>query len=319
MADLVLHPLSLGELLDRALTLFLRRAGAILTSVLAAMVVPLLLIANRVPRLMEVTAAIQRDPRNAAALRSGMELLGGMFWVGVVGVIGFLLARTAVAWIAHKSLLGDRTDAFEGLEKGVRFLPMMLGLILVETAVYGIAMILLYFIGALVVFGALRSGTPPNALPLILWALAVYGTMVFITTGLFVTPSILLAENEARVFGALARSFALTKGRRRTIFGGILVVMIVSTVVYLGLGAAAGMFVGAGGGDATRMMPILFGADVAVNLLMLSYYFVFQMVIYYDLRIRKEGLDLDLAAEPSDPPPPPPVRPQRASTPTGRR
>jgi hypothetical protein len=319
MADLALRPLSLGELLDRALTVYRQRAGAILASVLGAMVVPLLLIANRVPRIMEITAAIQHDPRNAATLRSAQELVAGMFWIGLVGMIGFLLSRTAVAWIAHKSLLGDRTDAFEGLEKGVRFLPMMLGLLIVETVIYGIAMVVLYLIGALVVFGSLHGGAPPNAFPVILWALALYGTMIFITTGLFVTPAILLAESGAQIFGTLTRSFALTQGRRRTIFGGILVVMVVSTLVYLGLGAAAGIFVGAGGGDATRVMPMLFGADVVVNILTLGYYFVFQMVVYYDLRIRKEGLDLDLAADTAGPPPPAPVKSPRASTPTGRR
>lgn len=318
MADLALRPLSLGELLDRALTVFRQRVGAILTSVLAAMVVPLLMIANRVPRIMTLVAALQANPRDAEALRAGRDLLGGMFAIALVGAIGFLIARTAVAWIAHKSLLGDRTDAFEGLEKGVRFLPVMLGLMLVEGAIYFAAMVVLYFVGALVVLGSIRSGAAPAALPLILWVLTIYGTMVFITTGLYVTPSILLAEDGATVFGTVARSFSLTKGRRGTIFGGILVVMLVSMVVYFVVGFAAGMLVAGGGMEATRMMPILFGADVVVNILTVSFYFIFQMVIYYDLRIRKEGLDLDLAAETPAAEAVPEVKAPRPSKPTGR-
>lgn len=319
MADLALRPLSLGELLDRALTVFRQRVGAILTSVLAAMVVPLLMVANRVPRIMAVVASLQANPRDLEALRAGRELLGGMLGIALVGAIGFLIARTAVAWIAHKSLLGDRTDAFEGLEKGVRFLPSMLGLMLVEGAIYFGAMIVLYFVGALLVFSGMRSGVPPAALPLIVWVLTMYGTMVFITTGLYVTPSILLAESGATVFGTVGRSFALTKGRRGTIFGGILVVMLVSMVVYFVAGLGAGMLVGGGGMDAARAMPILFGVDVVINILTVSVYFIFQMVIYYDLRIRKEGLDLDLAAEAPAAAPAPEVKPARPSKPTGRR
>lgn len=297
MTDFVLRPLSLGELLGRTFALLKHRAGGILTAILVAMVLPLLMIANRVPRLMELGLALQRNPGDREALRAATGLMGGMVLVGIVGALGFLVARTAAAWIAHKALLGDRADVFEALEKGIRFLPAMLGLLVVEGVIYGVVIGALYFVGALLVLGQVRSGAPPAAAPLILWVLSLYGAMVFITTGLFATPSILLAEDGAMVFGAIGRSFALTKGRRAAIFGGILIFMVSSTLVYLGVDLVIGLLAGAGTDAPGRGMPVLIAANLVLNLLAMSYYFVFQMVIYYDLRIRKEGLDLDLAAD----------------------
>ena len=44
-------------------------------------------------------------------------------------------------------------------------------------------------------------------------------------------------------------------------------------------------------------MLLFFALNALVNLLTTGYYYVFQMVVYYDLRVRKEGLDLELASE----------------------
>ena len=302
MTDLVLRPLSFGELLGRAFTLLKHRAGGILLSVFVAMLLPVLMVANRIPRLMEAALQLQRNPGDRAALASLTAMMGGMILVVIVGALGFLVARTATGWIAHKALLGDRADVFGSLEKGLRFLPPMLGLMLAEALIYGVVVGVLYVAGVMLVLGQLAGGAPPSAVPLILWVLSLYGAMVFITTGLFVTPAIMLAEDGARVFGTIGRSFELTKGRRATIFGGILVFMIVTTILYLVVDLGIGAATGAGTDAGARAMPAVVGANLVLNLLAMSWYFVFQMVVYYDLRIRKEGLDLDLAAEASGAP-----------------
>ena len=59
MADLALRPLSLGELLDRAFTVYRSRFGALLISTVACMAVPLLMVANSLGKFTEFAHASQ--------------------------------------------------------------------------------------------------------------------------------------------------------------------------------------------------------------------------------------------------------------------
>ena len=302
MADLALRPLSLGELLDRAFTVFRQRFGALLISTIACMAIPILMVANNLRFFSEFTQASQGGTSQEEAMQQAFALMGKMFWVGLVTLIGFVIARTALAWISHKALLGERADAFEGLEKGVRFLPQMLGLAIVEGAIYMVAAVVMYIPAIFLLMGSFRGGGggPQSVgaiLALFAWMFAFIGVMVWLICAFFVTSSVLVAEADATVFRTFERSWTLTKDRRLTIFGGMLVVFALAFVLQIGLVIGAGVLVGNDPDETGPFMLVAFGLNVLVNLLSTGYYYVFQMVMYYDLRIRKEGLDLELASE----------------------
>ncbi|MEO6067374.1 MAG: hypothetical protein ABJB33_04820 [Gemmatimonadota bacterium] len=297
MADLALRPLSLGELLDRAFTVYRQRFGALLISTIACMVVPILMVANNLRFFGEFAQASQGGTSREEAMEQAYTLMGKMFWVGLVALIGFVIARTALAWISHKALLGERADAFEGLEKGVRFLPQMLGLAIVEGAIYMVAMGVMYIPAIFLVMGNLRGGGAGAVFGLLAWMAALIAVMFYLVCAFFVTSSVLVAEADSTVFRTFERSWTLTKDRRLTIFGGILVVGVLAFVLQLGLAIGARVMVGNDPDQTGPFMLVVFGLNVLVNLLTTGYYYVFQMVMYYDLRIRKEGLDLELASE----------------------
>ena len=109
----------------------------------------------------------------------------------------------------------------------------------------------------------------------------------------------LIAESEISVFKALERSWALTQGMRWRIVGAMVLIYILVWIVFMG----AAVVVGVGVGLAQRgpesiggWMIGLLGVAMLFGLLVYGYYYILQMVTYYDLRVRKEGLDLELAS-----------------------
>jgi hypothetical protein len=302
MADLALRPLSLGEQLDRAFTVYRDRFGAIVISAILCMAVPILMFAGKFGRLMEFAQASQGGATPEESMRLMFTLFGDMAIIALVGVAGFAIARTTLAWITHKALLGDRIGPLEGLEKGFRFFLPMLGLIVVETVIYFIAMMVLYIPMVVLIAGSVASGSAGGAagagLAVFGWMFVIAAVMLWLVAALFVTSAVLVAESDSTVFKSIERSWALTKGHRLGIIGGMLVVIILTFILQIGMGFGVGLVVGATGPEnAGGLMLFFFALNALVNLLTTGYYYVFQMVVYYDLRVRKEGLDLELASE----------------------
>lgn len=128
-----------------------------------------------------------------------------------------------------------------------------------------------------------------------------YGLLVGVGTVLFIAPGIYFAAKyfaamaaamvEGKTFNAaMERSAALTKGTKRrliNIFG-------LTLIIYIFLAAAAGGIAGTlTTGPVTALVMRLF--------LAITNPFLFTLVtlVYFDLRIRREGLDLDFMMTPS--------------------
>ena len=303
MADLAMRPLSLGEQLDRAFTVYRSRFGALLLAVIICMALPILMIANNLDLFTEFAQASQGGASQEEAMRLAFRLFGKFAMIGLVAAAGFIVARATLGWITHKALLGDEVGAIEGLEMGVRFFLPMLGLFFLEGAIYMVAMVVMYIPMIFLVAGSVVAGgaSAGPGVAAFVWVFAFVAVMWWLLAAMFVTSSVLLAESDATVFRAIERSWNLTKGRRLGIFGGILVVVVLAFVVQFGLAFGAGILMGATAGTGTpqvgMMMVVFFGLNALANLLVTGYYYVFQMVVYYDLRVRKEGLDLELASE----------------------
>jgi len=106
-------------------------------------------------------------------------------------------------------------------------------------------------------------------------------------------------EPRTSASGALSRSWELTRGARWRIFGlgiTLLVLLYVPIVAITGLLAfllppSAGMF---SGGSVGMVAVIAVGGLVQMFIYPLFYCVL--TVTYYDLRVRKEGFDLELLA-----------------------
>jgi hypothetical protein len=307
MAEFALRPLSLGELLDRAFTIFRRRFGAIIVIMIACLFIPCLMLLNSIKGFTEMGQLFQPGAPQAEQTKLMFAMFGKIFWLVLVFSVALLVARTALGWIAHKAMLGEDTDVMPSLTRGLKLFFPMLGLLIVEGAIVFLAEIVLYI--PFLIFGlgtvgaaAATRGQPGAAfgIGVIVWFIGYFIAILYVMACLFVTTSSLVAEADTGVFKAIERSWSLTKDRRGAIIGSMVLVYLLLWVVMVGVSIVVGIGVGMAGrgaeGSGGGMMLGLFGGVILFSLAVSGYYFVLQMVTYYDLRVRKEGLDLELAS-----------------------
>ena len=141
-------------------------------------------------------------------------------------------------------------------------------------------------------------------LPALIFLAVLYGAVVLIGFLFIVIPGIYLWGALAVVvpvlivegrggFDALGRSQELVKGRWWATIGALLLGVVVTSGVALGLGALAGLLQsGVSSPDAYLLISAL--DKLIVGVLVTPISAAVAITIYFDLRIRKEGLDLEL-------------------------
>ncbi|MEO7962749.1 MAG: hypothetical protein ABIT38_02435, partial [Gemmatimonadaceae bacterium] len=117
---------------------------------------------------------------------------------------------------------------------------------------------------------------------------------IIIGCGLLLTTPAIVLENIPRATDAMGRSWALSRGFRRKIFGAI----FVSLVLLILPGIALGILLGSGAADdaTTPVALIAMIVQAILQILIYPFFYVVTTVLYYDLRVRKEGLDLEMLA-----------------------
>jgi uncharacterized membrane protein len=209
-------------------------------------------------------------------LRMFLEASGGFLVNLTLGVLYALslvvlnlVATAATVFIVSESYLGRPLSAWEALRRATPYMGRILVCSLLMAIVVGLGFLLLLIPGVILAVGL---------------ALAI--------------PAVVL-EPRTSASGALSRSWELTRGARWRLFGlgiTLLVLLYVPVVAITGLFAlllpeSAGMF---SGGSLGMVMAIAVGGLVQMFIYPLFYCVL--TVAYYDLRVRKEGFDLELLA-----------------------
>lgn len=117
---------------------------------------------------------------------------------------------------------------------------------------------------------------------------------LILACGLILSTPALVLEDIPRPTDALARSWTLTRGFRLKIFASLLVALVLLLIPPLTLGA----FVAVGSdtvAETTAVLVMLIVQSI-LQILVYPYFYVLITVLYYDLRVRKEGLDLEMLA-----------------------
>jgi hypothetical protein len=257
-----LRPLSVGEVLDASFKIvrqsFGTLAGCVLVVALPLNIVSTLVTASTQRHAFGVDSTVDSDV-------SGGTEAAGLLVNFTLNVMLTALAAAACYRAVSSVYLGERPTVGGSLSFAAsRLLPL-------------IGLAFLYFLGLIPAFLLL-------VIPGI-W-LSVAWTVSF--------PA-LLSEGLGPV-GALGRSFRLVQGRWWPTFGAILVMnVLVGVITLIVTGLVTAPLVGSSTGEATAAVLTTI-ANTLSALITLPLSAAVLTVIYFDLRVRKEGFDLQLLA-----------------------
>jgi hypothetical protein len=299
-----LRPLSVGEILDVAIKICIAHWRTLVQTVLIV-VVPVQIISTLLTADYTVSSLDIGTTNTQTAEETLDELnqyLGGLVLGTLLQVLAVLLASAACFRAIAQSYLGEDADWRSSLSYAVRRAPSLLWL----TVLYGLGVL----VGFIFVIA-------PGVWLYIAWA--------------FATPILLTEGIKGR--RALGRSYGLVKGRWWRTFGVIALGFILASIVgsLVQFLFFAGIFFDS---DNDALVLTLSAISGVVGLLITTpLQAALLAVVYFDLRVRKEGFDLQLLAEgiggtapqvPDDPWPPQPQEwtrdeesPWRAGPPPG--
>lgn len=266
-----MRPRRVGEILDAAIKLYAGNARVLMGAV-AVVVVPLQLIygivllsaygnAHEVATVFSGVGSAPPTPAEARA-RLGAQAIGF-----VITLVANSLILAACVKALSDSYLGQRPGARDSLRFGLRRVPVLM-----------VQMILRYILYALFFVALIIPG---------IW---LYGALA-------VSVPALVIERAGPV-ASLNRSRRLVRGSWWRTAAVILVAMVI-----MGFGQAliSGILIGAALASSSPSLlfavAIMVLAAIVSSILLQPFVAAVATVLYYDLRIRREGYDLELIAE----------------------
>ncbi|NDJ60710.1 MAG: hypothetical protein GYB67_06265 [Chloroflexi bacterium] len=244
---------------------------------------------------------------NPASASSVGFTLPPEFWINIaftliLGFIQLVLVNGLITYITSEFHLGRKVGLGEALTAGISRLG---------TLALGIFYFGLLFIPALFILGALTvlCGLVVFTLPVVLYlGIALY---------FFIVP-VLMLENVGASFG-ISRALALGKARFWRALGLFILIYIITLIITIVLGVVVG-FVTVGTSQPGSLVDPGFVtlttiAQTIVNILIIPILPIAFTIMYYDTRVRLEGLDIALAAVGTPDPSPADVESPRPTEP----
>lgn len=294
-AGAMLRPLGMGDVIDRVFGIYRARAiglfvlGIILFVALVIAWIGLFFAFALSGRSTFQRLATQPSSDPAALLTSSafLELVGGLVVFAIVGWIitlfvgaiftGAVIDAAAAAHLGQERSLA--TSFVVGFQSSLRiFLAGVLASIAV--AVIGTVYTLL-------------SATNNNVLIQLVLFVAYLFAIFFVEASWFVSPAVATIERHGPI-SSLRRSWSLSSGFRWRIVGLFLLLVVLFLVLLFLTAFVVGLILAV---DRNLGTIATFIALFAAVPLWMPLFFGTMTVLYYDLRVRKEGFDLQLAAE----------------------
>ncbi|MBM4782331.1 MAG: hypothetical protein GQE15_32035 [Archangiaceae bacterium] len=328
---MALKPLSIGEIVDRSTSLWRSNWKALFQLLLGFQLVQYISLKG-IELLIDRTLPAAKNPAQAFELmKADPSTWLPQVWpiaisVMVVGLVNFFVSQ--VAGVAISAFVFPRVTSAgapsigEAMQLAVRKLGPTFGVLVLTLGWTMLAGLLFMLPGILTVGGGVylavsnsqQAGT----------GVALLGTFLILGGGLvlilwflirFVLTSQVLAVEDVSALGCFRRTDALSSGRVGPGFAGLVkgrltllisiiafiltVVGLVTGLPELGIKAMFGELTGAASGTAPQALVVPAQLlQVVTGAVVTPLYMVFQVVFYVDMRVRREGLDLELAAKP---------------------
>ncbi len=262
---IVLRPLTLGELLDRAFQLYRSRFG-IFVGIAAVAYLPVFV-------LQTLTLWLPKAISPGVGTATGLATLGftavmGFLLLVVLRLLGVAAANSATIIVVSAAYLEQPITVGEAYRR-VSSMMLRVFFIMIGMGIgIGIGTVLLIV---------------PGVILFLMWALAIPVTVL-----------------EDTGFGeSLSRSRELTAGHRGRVFAIYLLYFALILALEVGLAAPLGVFVALKGGQAAVAMTPIIGVLNAILTFMIESLVtpilsISLSLMYYDERVRKEAFDIHL-------------------------
>ena len=303
-----LRPLLFGEILDGSFQTIRRNATAMLGAALLAQT-----LGTIIGAVFTAQAGAQGEslalwlesltPTELVGLGLGV-LAGGVLLTLVSYFISIVLQGVMVVPVA-RSVLNRRTSFRQMWSLSRSRIGPLLGLGAFQILAW-IAVGVVLVGGTWLLADAMGGSSAMIIVPFVLGTMV---TILWVTIRLIVTPAAIVVEEQSLLEG-LRRSWRLTRHNWWRIFGMLLVISlligIISQIVLIPISLATGglssVVTPHGGDDGQRALAIAVAiASILVSAVVGAVGYAFQTsvlgLVYMDLRMRKEGLDLALLRE----------------------
>ena len=289
-----LRPLGVGDVIDRVFGIYRSRAvGLFVLGMVLFVGVVLAWIVLGVAFAFSGRSTFERLPtttNNPAALLTDpafVELIGGIFLFFIIGWLLTLLIGAiftgAVIDAAAAAHLGQDRSISQSFVVGFRSSLRIFFAGIIATLAVTIIGVVYNIVSAFF----------DNGLVLFVLFCAYFFTLFYVQASWFVSPVVATIERHGPV-SSLRRSWQLSGGFRWRIVG-LFLLLVVLFIVLLFLTVFAVGLVAAANPNAGAVAAVV--AIFAAIPLWMPLFFGTMTVLYYDLRVRKEGFDLQLAAE----------------------
>jgi hypothetical protein len=213
--------------------------------------------------LLTVAAVCQLLPMAMAvyigATGEALVNLPMTFFYWALAVVMSSLGVAASTFIVSDAYLGRETTATVALGRAVSLLGRLIVISLLTSLLIGIGLVLLIVPGVILLAGLILS------------------TVTAVLEG---TPT---------ATGAMGRSWELTRGFRGKVLLTMVVAFLFLVVPSFAIGGLATLL---GASDSLVVLVL----EALLQVLIYPFVYVVMTVLYYDLRVRKEGFDLELLA-----------------------
>jgi hypothetical protein len=297
-----LRPRSIGENLDAGFKLFTSNFKQLVT-VAAVILIPVAIV-----NAVISTAAgsfnyfdLISDPENLDLADDFGAFIALTILTGIIGALGSLVVQAAAVGVIGDSYQGRQTTWREGLSIGLRkAFPVLLTGILIGLIAIGLVIVIVIAVLILAQISQILAG---------ITAFFVFiGLLISIFTMAYVAVPSLIVEDLGPV-QAIGRSFSMVRHRFwPTFWTGFLAAIIVgiistivSSIIQLSVAGPA-IFSASETGELSGGLVFASSAvsSALVSIFQTPFLAAVGLAVYFDLRVRQEGFDLELLARELD-------------------
>jgi hypothetical protein len=288
-----LRPLSFGEILDSAFSLY-RRHFVLLVSAALLPIIPSMLMTGVFTR-----SALSADPADAAA-----AVGAAMFPLILLGLVVQLVMWSALTRMVGEAWTGGEVSVGDGYRRGLRaFFPLLLSMIMAYliliVSLLGVALVSAVLGGILAAIG-MGTGSPTFMVVLMVpvMILAMVATIAATSTMFAVLPAIVI-ERKGPI-EAIGRSFRLARGALPRVAGIVFVTFLIIALPMIFVMAMTGGFAAFTNPGAVPSAGSFWTQQVAnsvVGALTTPFMIASIVILYFDRRVRTEAFDVQLATD----------------------